>query len=173
MRLMLVMPLLLAAGCGGDSAPEEKKGAARLAAMEAGQYELTSEVTNLASVDDGAPAINTPAGTRATQSVCVGDSARAPTELFSGEGYECTYDNYYARNARINALLSCTRSGLQGQIAMTVDGNFEAGQMSFTRNIRTILATDGDVQIAERVTARRTGDCAPEAEAEGNQAKAG
>ncbi len=173
MRLMLVLPLLLAAGCGGDAAPEEKKSNARLAALEAGQFELSSEVTNLASVDEGAPAINTPKGTRASQSVCLSGSGRAPTELFSGEGYECSYDNYYARNGRINALLSCTRSGLQGQIAMTVDGNFEAGQMSFTRNIRTILASDGDVQITERVTARRTGDCTAGESADGNQAKSG
>ena len=171
MRLMLVIPLMLAAGCGGDAAPEEKKGG-RLASLEAGQFELVSEVTTLSSVDDGAPAINTPVGTRATHNVCVTSSGRAPTELFSGEGYECSYNNYYVRNGRINALLSCSRAGLQGDISMTVDGTFESGQLTYNRNIRTILASDGDVLINHRVTGRRTGDCAAEAPAEGNQAKA-
>lgn len=169
MRLMLIIPLILAAGCS-ETAPEEKK-ASRLAILEPGQYELSSEVTRLTNVDDGAAAINTPVGTRATQSVCVGADGRAATDLFSGEGYACSYDNYYVRNGRINALLSCTRDGLQGQISMTVDGTFEAGQLSYDRNVRTILATDGDVLIDHRVTGRRTGDCAAAA-ADGNQAQA-
>ena len=56
--------------------------------------------------------------------------------------------------------------------SMTVDGTFESGQLTYNRNIRTILASDGDVLINHRVTGRRTGDCAAEAPAEGNQAKA-
>jgi hypothetical protein len=168
MRLLIVIPLLLVASCGGEAPPEEKK-SARLAAMEAGQFELASEVTSLSNVDQGASAINTPVGTKANMSICLSGSGRAPTELFSGEGYECSYNNYYARNGRINALLNCTRSGLQGDIAMTVDGTFEAGQIRFNRNIRTILAGDGDVLINERVTGRRTGDCAAEV-TEGNKA---
>lgn len=166
MRLMLIIPLMLVAGCG-ETAPEETK-ASRLASVEPGQYELSSEVTRLTNVDDGEAAINTPVGTRETQSVCIGASGQAPTEAFSGEGYSCTYNNYYVRNGRINALLSCTRDGLQGEISMTVDGTFESGQLSYTRNVRTILASSGDVQIDHRVTGRRTGDCAPDAAADGN-----
>jgi hypothetical protein len=169
MRLMLALPLLLAAGCGGDTAPQEKK-AARLATLESGQFQLSSEVTTLSSVDQGAPAINTPVGTKAEQSVCIPASGRAPTELFSGEGYDCSYNNYYARNGRINALLTCSRPGLRGEISMTVDGRFESGgQISFNRNVRTILASDGDVLINSRVTGRRTGDCAAGASADGKQ----
>ena len=170
MRILLSIPLLLAAGCG-ESASEPAK-AARLASLESGQWELTSEVTSLASQDDGEPAIATPVGTRATESVCVGGSGRVPTELFSGAGYDCSYDNYYLRNGRINTLLSCTRDGLQGNIAMTIDGSFETGQFSYTRNVRTILATDGDVLVGQRVTGRRSGDCTPEAEPTANEAAA-
>jgi hypothetical protein len=169
MRMMLIVPLLIVAGCGGEAATEEKK--ARLASLDPGQYELSSEVTNLASVDEGDPAIDTPAGTRASQSVCVRAGHQAPTLLFSGEGYQCRYDNYYVRNGRINALLSCTREGLQGDIAMTVDGTFESGQLAYTRKVRTILASDGDVLVDYRVTGRRTGECAPEAATEANQAE--
>jgi hypothetical protein len=169
MRAWLLIPLLLASGCG-SSGPEEKK-AARAASLEAGQYALESEVATLASQDEGAPAINTPAGTRASQNVCVGGSGRVPTELLSGEGYDCTYDNYYFRNGRINVLLSCTREGLQGNISMSVDGTFEAGQLSYDRKVRTILASDGDVQIDLSVTGRRTGDCT-ETEGATNEAAA-
>ena len=169
MRMRLVVPLLIVAGCGGEAATEEKK--ARLASLDPGQYELSSEVTRLTNVDEGEAALDTPVGTRATGSVCVGSSGRVPTELFSGEGYECSYNNYYVRNGRINALLSCTREGLQGDIAMTVDGSFESGQLSYDRNIRTILASDGDVLVDHRVSGRRTGECAPQADAQGNSAQ--
>ena len=68
-------------------------------------------------------------------------------------------------------MLSCTREGLQGDIAMTVDGSFESGQLSYDRNIRTILASDGDVLVDHRVSGRRTGECAPQADAQGNSAQ--
>ena len=170
MRALLMIPLLLAAGCG-ESATEEKK-ASRAASVEAGQWELTSEVTGLTSADSGAPAINTPVGTRATQSVCISGEGRAPAELFSGEGYACTFNNYYFRNGRINTMMSCTRDGLQGNIAMSIDGTFETGELSFTRDIRTSLATDGDVVINERVTGRRTGECVADADPAANKAAA-
>ena len=149
MRSIPIIACLLVTACGGEAEPVKEESKARLTQLEAGQFTLDSEVTNLSSVDDGAPAINTPVGTKANQSVCIGGTGRAPTELFSGEGYRCSYNNYYARNGRINAQLNCTRPGLQGEIAMTVDGEFEAGQMSFNRNIRTILAGSGDVPITE------------------------
>jgi hypothetical protein len=168
MRKLALIALLLAAGCG-ESEPEQKK-STRLAALEPGQWELSSEVTSVDPQDNGEPAIDTPVGTRAAYSVCVGEG-EAPTELFSGEGDTCTYDNYYLRNGRVNLQLTCTREGLPGSLVMSVDGTFETGQLSYNRNVRTILTTDGDALINHRVTGRRTGDCTPGADAAGNEAQ--
>ena len=169
MRALAFIPLLVLAGCG-EAAPENKAAPAAAASIAAGQWELTSEVTSFDTADDGAPKINTPAGTRTVENVCVGAEGRPPTALFSGSGYDCEYGTYYVRNGRANVTLDCRRPGLQGSVQLAVDGTVEAEEFEFTRDIRTNLVTDGDVTIAARVTGRRTGDCAAEG---GEDGKAG
>jgi hypothetical protein len=164
--LIPVLPLLLIAGCD-DGAPATNNSAASApAGIAPGQWELAGEVTTFTTKDDGpTPAINTPVGTRATQSVCVGAGDRLPVDFFSGGNLVCTYGNYYLRGGRINAALNCTRAGLPGSVPISIDGTFADGTASFTRGLRTVLPGNGDVEITTRVTARRTGDCAPGAAA--------
>lgn len=164
-----VFPLLFVAACGGGEA-EVNEVAPAAATIEAGQWELASEVTDFRGVDEGAPKINTPVGTQATNSVCVGTDMRPPTAFFAGEGYSCEYGAYYVRNGRINVTLACTRAGLSGSIPVSAEGRITAEGVEFTRTIRTVLAGDGDVEIGANVTGRRTGDCTPEATGDGNAA---
>jgi hypothetical protein len=170
MRALVLLPLLVVAGCGGDGGPQANNGAAAAAApvsLPAGQWELASEVTAFTKADNGRPKIDTPVGTRAAVSVCVGAGAQAPAELFTEAGYDCSMGNYYARNGRLNVSLLCQRSGLEGSIPVTVDGNFTADTLDYTRNVRTVLTTEGDVTIDSHVTGRRTGPCAPAADIAG------
>lgn len=161
MRALAVIPFVfVAAACG--EAPVENKAQPAPAQLTAGQWELTSEVTALTKVDTEAPRINTPAGTRATNSVCVQQGHQLPSAFFAGEGYRCTYGTYYARNGRLNVTLSCHHDGLAGDITMAADGTFEPDSATFTRNLRTNLTTEGDAVIDSRVTARRIGDCTAE-----------
>ncbi|MGZ8360546.1 MAG: DUF3617 domain-containing protein, partial [Allosphingosinicella sp.] len=99
--------------------------------------------------------------------VCVGEG-QLPTDLFSGENFQCNYDNYYVRNGRLNVTLQCAREGLSGSVPMTVSGTFEENSLEYERDLRSVLASDGDVQIRSRVTARRTGACTRESDG-GNQ----
>jgi hypothetical protein len=165
MRKIGLVSLLLVAGCGGEAVQNEAAPAAER--IQAGQWELTSEVTMLQTLDQGTPKIDTPVGTRATETVCVG-SGQAPTDLFSGVDYRCNYDSYYARNGRINVTMQCARDGLSGGVPMTASGTFTQDSLQYDRELSTVLSTDGDVRIAARVTGRRTGQCAPETEG-GNQ----
>lgn len=162
MRVLVLIPLLAVAACG--SAPAEKNEAAPTAAarIAAGQWELTTEVTQFEAQDDGAPRINTPVGTRATETVCV-DADRPPEAFFAGDGFECGDGSYYVRNGRMSVTLACRREGLSGQIPVSAEGRFTGDTVAFERNIRTILSTEGDVELTQRVTGRRTGDCAPDA----------
>lgn len=163
MRKIAFMPVLLLAACSGGTAEKNEAGPAA-ANIGAGQWELASEVTSFNKVDDGEPQINTPVGTRATESVCVGSDERPLTAFFAGPGYDCSYGSYYVRNGRINVTLTCSRAGLEGQIPIAAEGRVQAdGTVEFNRTTRTILASDGDVEIATRVTGRRTADCTPEA----------
>ena len=158
--------LIVVAACGAEDGAKNKA-ATKAASIAAGQWELTSQVTAFNKADQGTPQIDTPVGTRATESVCAGEG-RPPAELFAGSDYDCRYDSYYARNGRMNVTMMCRREGLSGNIAMTADGRFEADSIEYTRDVRTSLSGDGDVQITSNVTARRTGDCTPGA-AEGNR----
>lgn len=169
MRALALIGLLVLAGCGDSGTPPKSK-AARAAALEPGQWELVSEVTGVDRADEGAPKIDTPVGTRATESVCVGAAGRPPAALFAGAGFDCDYGNYYLRGGRVNVSLLCRRAGLAGTVPMMVEGSFEARTLTYNRNLRTILSTEGDVEIDARVTGRRTGDCAPGGEG-GGEAK--
>ena len=161
MRRLASIAVLLLAACG--EAPAENKAAPAAAAPAPGQWELSGEVTRFTRADQGAPRINTPVGTRTTENVCVGPGGRLPSAMFAGAGFTCTYPDYYVRGGRVNVTLHCRREGLSGDIPMTVNGSFQADSIEYTRNLRTSLVSDGDVEINTRVTGRRTGDCTPAA----------
>ena len=78
MRALALLPLLFVASCGGGAA--ENKAAAVVAAPSPGQWELTSQVTRFRKADQGTSSIDTPIGTRATQSLCVAAGGQLPTE---------------------------------------------------------------------------------------------
>ena len=169
MRIIACTILLAGvAACGGEA--EQNQAGPKASRLTPGQWELTSEVTAFENVDGGEPKIDTPVGTRATELVCVGEG-RPPATLFAGEGYRCNFDNYYLRNGRINVTMQCAREELSGSVPITADGSFEAESLEYQRELRTVLATDGDVQITARVSGRRIGECPPETEGD-NQANA-
>jgi hypothetical protein len=170
MRSLIVVPIVALAACGGG-APEQNNMAASAppAAIAPGLWTLQSEVTTFALTDPpGPPAIDTPAGTRATETVCVGPGETPPPELFGGAGNDCHGNSIYARNGRLSVQMICTRAGLSGNIMVGVDGSFTGDGIEYERDVRTNLATDGDVQMTLHVTGRRGGDCTPGAQAGGN-----
>ncbi len=159
MRWIACMSVMIVAACG--SGGEQNKAATKADSLAPGQWELTSEVTAFNKADQGMPRIDTPVGTRATESVCVA-AGRPPATLFAGTGYDCRYQDYYFRRGRLNVTMMCRREGLDGNISTTAEGGFEAESLEYRRELRSALSGDGDVQITARVTGRRTGECAPE-----------
>jgi hypothetical protein len=166
MRILALLPLLFVAACG--ESPTENKAAPAAEAPTPGQWTLASQVTRFRNADQGHARIDTPVGTRATQNLCIAPGARLPTELFSGDGFTCTYGTYYARAGRVNLTLNCRREGLSGDIPMTVDGTFTADSITLHRNLRTILSGDGDVEIDDDINGHRTGACTPAATGSGS-----
>ena len=73
MRILAVIPLLVVAACGGTAEGEPKDKAKLTVAkqLEPGQWETIAEVTQLSQMDEGKPAIATPAGTLTTASSCL------------------------------------------------------------------------------------------------------
>jgi len=162
MRALAVIPLLAAAGCGGGPAQNNMTEAAPPAALPGGQWDLTTEVTSFAKTDQGAtPRIDTPVGTRGTETICLIGADRPPAQMFTGPGYRCDYGSYYVSGGRISVTANCQREGLTGNVVFSIDGRFGADRLDYNRNVRTLLSGDGDVLLNVRVTGRRSGFCAP------------
>ena len=166
MRGLAVIPVLLLAACG--EAPTENKAGPAAAAPSPGQWELTTEVTRFSEGRSGRAQDQHP-GRHAHDRKCLRRAGRraAGRDLLRRADFTCTYPAYYVRGGRINVTLHCSRPGLSGVVPMTVNGTFQADSIEYNRNLRTSLATDGDVEIDTRVTGRRTGACTPEAPAGG------
>ena len=156
-RFLAVAAVSALAACGGG---EENKAKGRADALQPGQYEVTSEVTNFRAADQGKPKIDTKQGTRATRSVCVTSSTALPPELFADEGMNCRPPaGSFVRGGTINMSLQCQRAGLSGDIAYSISGTFEAQSFEVQRQLSTALASDGDVVIGSTARGRRTGEC--------------
>jgi hypothetical protein len=165
MRAFAFIPLLLLAACSEASEPAKTEAEAPVAAeLQAGQWEVASEVVSLLQRDKGSPAIKTPEGTKGSIQSCVApaDVKKPQPALFVDEKMKCTYRDIYMSGGRLNATLACSRPGLSGQISALVNGSFTATTLDATTVVETDLYSDGDVRIETKLTGRRTGECAPQ-----------
>lgn len=166
MRLLAFASLLILAGCseepggGNKAAGGADKASLKLAA---GQWETVSEVTDMKQEDQGAPAMKADAGTKMTVSNCIGEAEgkKPPASVLAGiEGADCQYQNIYMSRGKLNASMSCTRPGLSGQILVSTEGSYTDKSFDLTSNVRTMLATDGDISFNAKVVGRHIGACA-------------
>lgn len=177
MRAAIIVPFCLAAAACSGGGGEAKKEAAEIpASLPAGQWETSFETTAIRSTDQTTPALEAKAGDKETASACVAaaDAAKPPADLIVGEGYACSYKSSYIRAGRLNASLSCRRDGIQGELMMSVTGNYTADTLEGTVETTTYLPGDGDFSQTRSFTGRKTSDtCTPETEgADGENAAA-
>lgn len=170
MRFIIVAPLVaLAAACGGE-AENKSNASATAAAIAPGLYQVTSEVREFRSTDEGSPKINTPVGTRTTRSVCVPAGGAVQPDLFAEDGMSCQVGSSdYVRSGTINLTLRCTREGTPGNVNYAISGTFDDQSFQGDREMTTLFNGDGDVAVYTQVRGQRTGDCTPGA-AGGNSA---
>ena len=166
MRFWIIAPLCLAAACSGGGG-EENKVEEAAATMQAGQWEVSSEVTAFRSTDKATPALKAAVGDKASAPACIeaGKEGKPPAEMFAGAGYECDYKDKYIRGGRITATLDCERDALEGHIFMTVQGNYKGDSFEGTSSATSYLSGDGDFAMDSKISGRRTGPaCAAPAE---------
>ena len=165
--LMALLPVLVVAACSeGDAGASKEAAAPADKTMRAGQWETTTEVTRLTKLDEGAPAIDTPAGTKASFTSCIAEADRkkpAP-DLFAGEKAECEYKDFYMARGRMNATMSCQLPGV-GEVLSSVEGSNDPASFEGTISSTSRLAGSGDVRIDAKISGRRIGDCPAAAEA--------
>ena len=157
MRILLIATLMLAAaGCGSEppapAKPEKPK------SLVAGQYEIVSEVTKLASVDKTTPATKLKMGGVETIRACVAADGTADPAMFIEKGDRCTVLNSFARSGRLSIQYDCKRDGTGG-LYPNVDGNYTADGYKALVTVGTAFPGDGDYTLTRTLTARRIGAC--------------
>ena len=168
MRCLIIVPLCLAAACSGGG--DEKKAEAVADTMQAGQWEIVSEVTAFRSTDKATPALKAAVGDKATAPACIeaGKEGKPPAEIFAGAGYKCDYKDSYIRAGRITATLDCERDALEGKIFMTIEGTYKGDSFEATSSSTSYLSGDGDFAMNSKISGRRTGPtCAAPVEEKG------
>jgi hypothetical protein len=174
MRGLIVIPLCLAAACSGGG--EEKKAEEAADAMQAGQWEISSEVSDFRSTDKATPALKAVAGDKSAAPACIeaGKEDKPPAEMFAGVGYECDYKDRYISGGRINLSLECEREALEGKVMVSVQGTYKGDSFEGISTATSFLPGDGDFVMNSKVSGRRTGPAcaAPAAEDGKDKAKA-
>jgi hypothetical protein len=157
-KLMPIAGLaMLLAACGGEKpAPVQEEAAAKLSP---GLYEVSYEVTALASTDKTTPATKLKQGDKGVIKACVAADSKPAPELLGEEGDKCTIKNSYIRNGRMSAQMSCKREGLSGEVMPAMMGSFTADGFEGEISTLTYFYEDGDYRLVREITAKRVGDC--------------
>lgn len=161
MRLIVYAFAALLAGCGQESAVNN--GSEQVpAAINPGEYEVTTVVETLRSTDQTTPATKAKAdGKAVTHRACIASDGTVEPAMFSEAGDECRIDSVYARNGRLTLALSCSRPGAPGLVAQSVAGTFSADGFEATVETATYLTGAGDYAMRRKMVGKRVGECAP------------
>jgi hypothetical protein len=162
MRSLAFASLIVLGACsdGGGEKKADKVDKTKLE-LAAGQWQTTSEVTDMRKQDKGAPAMKADKGTRMEAGACVaqGEGKKPPAALLAGlENATCTYQNIYMSRGKINASMTCNRPGL-GQIMVASNGTYTDKSFELSSQANTLLAGEGDISFDSKITGRHTGAC--------------
>ena len=148
--------LAMLAGCGSEAAQPAR--VEKPKTMVAGEYEVVSEVTKLASTDKSIPATKLELGGVETIRACVAANGTPDPAMFVEDGDSCTATNSYARAGRLSVQYTCKRAG-QGELYPNADGNYTADGYQALVTVATSFAGAGDYTLTRTLTAKRVGDC--------------
>jgi hypothetical protein len=153
MRALILIPFCLVAACSDDGAGQKTAEQAAPATLPAGQWQATYEVTAMRSTDNSKPVVTAKAGDKENADVCVGkaEGDKPNPALFSGSGYQCSYQNSYIKDGMMTADLTCTRPGVTGAINMSMRGTYGAKSFEGTVETTTYLPGTGDFAMSRKI----------------------
>jgi hypothetical protein len=157
MRRTIIVTLALVSAACANEAPKPVE-VEKPRTMVAGEYEVVSEVTKLASTDKTTPATELKLGDREVIRACVAADGTPDPKMFVEAGDSCTMTNSYARSGRLSVQYTCKRTG-KGEIYPNADGNFTADGYKAVVTVGSAFAGDGDYTLTRTLTAKRIGDC--------------
>jgi hypothetical protein len=171
-RAMIAMTAAaLLSGCGGEEKVADNGSEQVPAALNPGEYEVTTLVEELRSTDGTTPATKSAAAKAGdkpvTHRACIASDGTVEPAMFSEPGDECRIENVYARNGRLTMNLNCTRPSAPGQVLQSVNGTFSADSFEARVSTGTYLTGAGDYSMRRSMKGKRVGDCAPAEEKKG------
>ncbi|HJQ17339.1 MAG TPA: DUF3617 domain-containing protein [Allosphingosinicella sp.] len=153
MRKLALIVLLAAAGCGAGTQQAEAPAEIKL---QPGQWEMTTEITNLA-----VPQSKQAAAKPITISNCItADQIDRPQpSIFASSKGNCSYDNFYMSNGHLNGSVKCALPDGAGSVATSIDGSYTASTM--TASVQTMNSVGGvaNSQMSAKLSGRRIGEC--------------
>lgn len=151
---------MMLASCGGESGGNEAAAEEKAAALQPGEYELSTTVEVVRSTDESTPATSLKAGAPPTVTrACVAADGALDPAMFAESGDQCAITDSYVRNARMSVQLKCSRPGKGGNVMQLADGDFKADSFEAQLLGSTHFAGSGDYESVRKVSARRVGDC--------------
>jgi len=166
MRKIMVLALAGVAACSGGGEESANKVDPASLRLEPGEWELTSEITNLSIAEQGSAAVPMKVGMKTTTKSCItAEQVEQPQPtLFSSSKDTCSYKNFYMSRGRLVASMSCKQPGTANEVLMTVEGKYTNTAMDVSIEMATSLAGPGDVKVNSKLSGRRLGDCPPATE---------
>ena len=157
MRIMIMATLAMTTAACGNGAPKPVE-VEKPKTMVAGEYEVVSEVTKLASTDKSTPATKLKMGDKEVIRACVAADGTPDPAMFIEAGDTCTTTNSYLRSGRLSVQYSCKRPG-KGELYPNADGNFTADGYKALAMTATAFTGNGDYSLTRTLTAKRVGNC--------------
>jgi len=162
-KLVCVGGLALAlVACGGAKQEQAAAAEEAPATLAAGLYELSAEVTQLASTDSSTPATKLKQGDKVTTKACVSADGKPAPELLAEAGDKCQLKSSYIRNGRMSAEMSCSREGKLGSVMPAMNGSFNKDGFKGEIMTLTYFVDNGDYRLTRKISAKRVGDCPAE-----------
>lgn len=156
MTLAATSAIALLGGCGGEATAPANVEKAK--SLTAGEYEISSEVTKVASADKTTPATSAKMGDKAVTRACIAADGAIDPAMFIDAGDKCTAQSSYVRSGRLSIQYSCDRPG-KGKVFPAADGNFTADGYEAVVTVGTSFTGDGDYNLTRKLSAKRVGDC--------------
>ncbi len=154
------------AACGGGSTNETNtgkaaetggggSGTATAAAMQAGMWEITTNVTRIGAPSMPAGASMPMPGPTTVRTCLTPEQAGQPgAGIFTGagEGQGCTYESNNISGGQVQAVVQCNQGGQT--MRSTVTGRFEATSFEVSQQVNA-----SGVEMESRTVGRRVGEC--------------
>jgi hypothetical protein len=156
MRKLALASLAVLAACSEGGDPAEKKESAQAALkMQPGQWETTVEVTEMTMANKSMPSMK--GGQKTTVSSCVtAEQVEKPgASVFGASKGDCKYSNFYMRNGRINAAMTCRQAGMPGTVSSSINGTYSADSFESEVSTTSYMGTAGDFKMMAKVTGKR------------------